>query len=77
MPKPQSAELKFVVTNTLIVQDIQRSVAADVPGYRRLFDGRRRRRVWVGVGALLIGLRFATSAATAALLPPATYSVFC
>ena len=33
MPPPQSGELKFVVTNTLIVRDVQRSVAF----YRDIF----------------------------------------
>jgi catechol 2,3-dioxygenase-like lactoylglutathione lyase family enzyme len=42
MPRPQSGELKFVVTNTLIVQDIQRSVAfyRDVLGATVLRRGR-------------------------------------
>jgi len=41
MPQPQSTELKFVVTNTLIVQEIQRSVAfyRDVLGATVLREG--------------------------------------
>jgi lactoylglutathione lyase len=41
MPEPESSELRFVVTNTLIVRDIQRSVAfyRDVLGATVLREG--------------------------------------
>jgi lactoylglutathione lyase len=56
-PSDQSAELKFVVTNTLIVRDIQRSVAfyRDVLGATVLREGQpmflRLRNIWLTINS--------------------------
>jgi lactoylglutathione lyase len=56
-PSDQSAELKFVVTNTLIVQDIQRSVAfyRDVLGATVLREGQptflRLGNIWLTINS--------------------------
>jgi lactoylglutathione lyase len=56
-PSDQGAELKFVVTNTLIVRDIQRSVAfyRDVLGATVLREGQptflRLRNIWLTINS--------------------------
>lgn len=55
MPQPQTTELKFVVTNTLIVRDVQRPVAfyRDVLGAKVLREGQptflRLDNIWLTI----------------------------